>query len=50
MRKMRIEAAVAALMLACLVGYAIGFFVAGDPARSGRPAAAASDTFGGLDT
>ncbi len=42
MRKMRIEIAVAALMMAPLLGYAIGYFVAGGGAHDARPAAAAA--------
>jgi len=42
MRRMRIEIAVAALMLASLLGYAVGYFLAGGPAENGRPAAAAA--------
>jgi hypothetical protein len=56
MRRMRIEIAVAVLMLAPLLGYAVGYFFAGGPAGSGRPAAAAlapaapAVRDGGLDT
>jgi len=57
MREIRIEIAVAALLLAPLLGYAIGYFFAGGPvtvpgagaaAFSDRPAAPAGN--GGRDT
>jgi hypothetical protein len=57
MRKVRIEIAVAALLLAPLLGYAIGYFFAAGPAQdaragaaafSGRPVAPVGD--GGRDT
>jgi hypothetical protein len=44
MRKIRIEIAVAALLLAPLLGYAIGYFLAGGPVTNqGAGAAAFSD-------